>query len=78
MYQSYVNRASESEEMSSEIGNRWLTHRESQMLLRREGGEEGLPVDCCPSTLEMIEPEGGRNRDGMLVTLFSGPNSRQR
>ncbi|XP_075230414.1 uncharacterized protein LOC142329589 [Lycorma delicatula] len=68
----------ESEEVSTEASSRWLNHRESQMLLRKEGGEEGLSVDCCPSILEMIEPEGGINRDGLLVNLYSVPNSRQR
>nr|ATU82772.1 secreted Nerve growth factor-like protein [Pristhesancus plagipennis] len=66
------------EPVSTEGGTRWLSHRESQMLLRREGGEQGLPVDCCPSTLEMVEPKGGTNQEGMLVTLYSDGENKQR
>lgn len=58
--------------------SRRLTHRELQMLLRREGGEEGRPVDCCPSVEEMVEPEGGRNKDDMYVLLFRNGDIRQR
>lgn len=47
------------------------------MLLRREGGEEGRPVDCCPSVEEMVEPEGGRNKDDMYVVLFRSGDIRQ-
>ncbi|RZF49269.1 hypothetical protein LSTR_LSTR002890 [Laodelphax striatellus] len=50
--------------------SRWLSHKESQMLLKKEGGERGLPVDCCPSIMEIIQPLGGINREGMLVRLF--------
>lgn len=64
--------------MSIESGSKWLSHREAQMVLRREGGEKGLPVDCCPSTLEMVEPKGGINQEGMLVELFSEAENRQR
>lgn len=58
--------------------SRRLTHREMQMLLRREGGDEGRPVDCCPSVEEMVEPEGGRNKDDMYVLLFRNGDIRQR
>ncbi|XP_046678162.1 uncharacterized protein LOC124366014 [Homalodisca vitripennis] len=64
--------------MSVEAGSRWLSHREAQLVLRREGGEKGLPVDCCPSTLEMVEPQGGINQDGMLVELYSEIQNTQR
>ncbi|PSN52534.1 hypothetical protein C0J52_14318 [Blattella germanica] len=58
--------------------SRRLTHREMQMLLRREGGDEGRPVDCCPSVEEMVEPEGGKNKDDMYVVLFRNGDMRQR
>ncbi|XP_054288007.1 uncharacterized protein LOC129003736, partial [Macrosteles quadrilineatus] len=73
------DRSQEGEElMSVEAGSRWLSHKEAQVVLRREGGEKGLPVDCCPSTLEMVEPQGGINQDGLLVELFSEAENRQR
>lgn len=59
-------------------GRPWLTHRENLMLLRREGGEEGHPVECCPSRLDMIEPEGGKNQDDMYVELYKDGENRQR
>ncbi len=43
-----------------------------QELLRREGGEEGRGVDCCPTVEEVTQPKGGRNMDGMYVELFIG------
>lgn len=45
-----------------------------QALLRREGGEEGRSVDCCPSVMEMVQPKGGRNQEGMYVELYVGNN----
>nr|CAD7578796.1 unnamed protein product [Timema californicum] len=57
---------------------RSMSNREMQMLLRREGGEEGRGVDCCPSVLEMVEPEGGKNADDMYVELFRDGDKRQR
>lgn len=35
-----------------------------------EGGEEGNAVECCPSRLEMVEPDGGKNQDDMYVELY--------
>ncbi|XP_023706385.1 uncharacterized protein LOC111863863 isoform X1 [Cryptotermes secundus] len=58
--------------------SRQLTNREMQLLLRLEGGDEGHPVDCCPSVEEMVEPEGGRNKDDMYVVLFRNGDIRQR
>lgn len=43
-----------------------------------EGGEEGLPVDCCPSMLEMVEPVGGKNREDMYVELYRDGEIKQR
>lgn len=55
-----------------------MTYREMNMILRQEGGEDGLPVDCCPTVLEMVEPVGGRNRDDMYVQLYrDGPNAQR-
>ncbi|XP_053595890.1 uncharacterized protein LOC103579862 [Microplitis demolitor] len=55
-----------------------LTYREMQNVLRHEGGEEGLPVDCCPTVKEIIEPIGGRNRDEMYVELYRNDDQVQR
>ncbi|XP_026280851.1 uncharacterized protein LOC113208176 [Frankliniella occidentalis] len=45
-----------------------------QALLRKEGGEEGREVDCCPSVMDVTQPKGGRNEDGMYVELYMGNN----
>lgn len=66
------------EDQDSEEPGRWRTFRETQLLLRREGGEEGRSVDCCPSVLEMVEPEGGRNQEDMFVELYREGDNRQR
>lgn len=44
--------------------------REMQMTLRKEGGMDGHPIECCPVVEEMSEPLGGRNRENMYVELF--------
>jgi hypothetical protein len=44
----------------------WLSSRKSQEYLVSVGGQE----DCCPSQMEMIEPNGGSNPDGLYVELF--------
>lgn len=44
----------------------WLSSRKSQEYLIAVGGQE----DCCPSQMEMIEPNGGSNPDGLYVELF--------
>lgn len=46
--------------------HRWLSSRKSQDYLVSVGGQE----DCCPSQMEMIEPHGGSNPDGLYVELF--------
>ena len=51
-----------------------MSPRKMQALLRREGGEEGRSVDCCPSVMEMVQPKGGRNQEGMYVELYVGNN----
>lgn len=38
------------------------------------GGHE----DCCPSMMEMIEPDGGRNPEGLYVELYGDGADRQR
>lgn len=38
------------------------------------GGHE----DCCPSQMEMIEPNGGRNPDGLYVELYGDGADKQR
>ncbi|KAL1117886.1 hypothetical protein AAG570_004199 [Ranatra chinensis] len=47
------------------------------MVIRKETSL-GLRVDCCPSTTEMVEPEGGITQDGLLVKLYSEGTNRQR
>ncbi|XP_011310792.1 uncharacterized protein [Fopius arisanus] len=47
-----------------------MTYREIQSILRKEGGEGGSPVDCCPSVVETISPTGGRTRKGAYVELY--------
>lgn len=46
--------------------HRWLSNRKSQEYLVSVGGQE----DCCPSQMEMIEPSGGSNPDGLYVELY--------
>lgn len=48
------------------------------MILRQEGGDDGLPVDCCPTIEDMVEPVGGRNRQDMYVDLYRDGGSAQR
>lgn len=47
------------------------------MLLREEARNRST-VDCCPSVLEMVEPEGGKNQDDEYVELYRDGNNRQR
>ncbi|XP_050532497.1 uncharacterized protein LOC126900660 [Daktulosphaira vitifoliae] len=61
--------------IEEEVANhRWLSGRRSQEYLQMMGGQE----DCCPSQMEMIEPKGGSNPDGLYVELFSDGADRQR
>lgn len=55
-----------------------MTYREMQMILRDEGGEDGLPVDCCPAVEEMVQPRGGRTREDMYVPLYQEGENVQR
>ncbi|KAL0106774.1 hypothetical protein PUN28_015375 [Cardiocondyla obscurior] len=55
-----------------------MTYREMQMILQKEGGEDGLPVECCPTVEEMIQPRGGRTREDMLVPLYREGENVQR
>ncbi|KAL0271483.1 UNVERIFIED_CONTAM: hypothetical protein PYX00_008564 [Menopon gallinae] len=48
------------------------------MLLKQEGGDEGNAVECCPSRLDMIEPDGGKTQDDMYVELYRDGETRQR
>ncbi|XP_046400529.1 uncharacterized protein LOC124166862 [Ischnura elegans] len=36
------------------------------------------PLECCPSVTEMVEPDGGKNSEGMYVELYTVDNKRQR
>lgn len=46
--------------------HRWLSSRKSHEYLVSIGGRE----DCCPSAMEMIEPRGGSNPEGLYVELY--------
>ncbi|RLU26842.1 hypothetical protein DMN91_000639 [Ooceraea biroi] len=61
-----------------ESTNKRMTFREMQMTLRKEGGVDGHPIDCCPMVEEMSEPVGGRNRDNMYVELYRNGDNVQR
>ncbi|XP_015596360.1 uncharacterized protein LOC107268265 [Cephus cinctus] len=61
-----------------DTSNKRMTYREMQMVLRQEGGEDGAPVDCCPTIEEMVEPVGGRNRQDMYVELYRDGDNAQR
>jgi len=58
--------------------NKWMTYRKMQMILRQEGGDDGLPVECCPTIEEMVEPVGGRTREDMYVELYRDGENVQR
>ncbi|KAG7203341.1 hypothetical protein KM043_013417 [Ampulex compressa] len=64
--------------LPSEDTTKRMTYREMNMILRQEGGEDGLPVDCCPTIEEMVEPVGGRNRENMYVQLYRDGENAQR
>ncbi|XP_046737520.1 uncharacterized protein LOC124406208 [Diprion similis] len=61
-----------------ETSNKRMTYREMQKMLRREAGDDGNPVDCCPTDAEMSEPLGGTNRDNMYVDLYRDGENKQR
>lgn len=56
---------------------RFLTIRENQVLLKQESKNRSA-VDCCPSVLEMVEPEGGKNQNDQYVELYRDGENRQR
>ncbi|CAA9994338.1 unnamed protein product, partial [Nesidiocoris tenuis] len=68
----------EEDTMSNEGPSRWLRPRERDILLNKEMAEDSQGVDCCPSVAETIEPQGGRNEQGLLVELYSDHNTKQR
>lgn len=56
---------------------KWLSPRENQMLLKEEFKSSG-EAECCPSVLEMVEPEGGKNQEDQYVELYRDGSNRQR
>ncbi|KAK9753776.1 Spaetzle [Popillia japonica] len=56
---------------------KFLKPRENQSLLRQEIRNR-TGVDCCPSVLEMVEPEGGKNQDDQYVELYRDGDNKQR
>ncbi|XP_020295896.1 uncharacterized protein LOC109860892 [Pseudomyrmex gracilis] len=61
-----------------ETANKRMTYREMQALLRQESGDDGFPVECCPTKTEMVEPVGGRNQQNMYVQLYRHGQNVQR
>ncbi|XP_060524101.1 uncharacterized protein LOC132700652 isoform X2 [Cylas formicarius] len=62
---------------------RHLSPRDNQKLLHHEYqqyemAKKDQAVDCCPSVLEMVEPEGGKNDQDIYVELYKSENYRQR
>ncbi|XP_071050908.1 uncharacterized protein [Onthophagus taurus] len=66
-----------SNDVTIEQAGKYLKPRENQMLLRQETRNR-TAVDCCPSVLEMVEPEGGKNQDDQYVELYRDGANRQR
>ncbi|XP_070161251.1 uncharacterized protein [Polyergus mexicanus] len=58
------------EEPLEEPTNKQMTYRDMHKIIREEGGKEGLPVECCPTVKEVIQPIGGRNQEDMYVALY--------
>ncbi|KAJ8915205.1 hypothetical protein NQ315_015428 [Exocentrus adspersus] len=53
--------------------------RDNQALLRFETINRTRDVvDCCPTVLEMVEPAGGKNQDGIYVELYRDHSYKQR
>ncbi|KYM77785.1 hypothetical protein ALC53_11796 [Atta colombica] len=73
-FRGHISRWAEPLEEST---NKRMTYREMQMILRQEG-EDGRPVDCCPTIEEMVEPFGGRTREDMYVELYRDGENVQR
>lgn len=67
------------ETAAGDAWGRWLPVGEAQNLLRRESlATDNAAVDCCPSVVEMIQPAGGKNKDGMYVELYRDGQNNQR
>lgn len=66
------------EQPLEEPTNKEMTVRDMHKILHIEGGEEGSPVDCCPTIKEMSEPVGGQNQQNMYVELYRDGQNRQR
>ena len=61
-----------------ESSSRRMTYPEIQELIRAESGPNEMPVECCPTIEEMVEPQGGINRDNMYVELYRDERNQQR
>ncbi|EEZ98286.1 uncharacterized protein LOC103315170 [Tribolium castaneum] len=60
------------------LPGKFLNHRDNQMLLREESSSGNNGSECCPSVLEMIEPQGGKNRQDQFVELYRDGDYTQR
>lgn len=60
-----------------DINHHWMTLDHAEKLLIMEGNAT-LPVDCCPSVMEMTSPEAGVNVKGELVQLYKDGDTRQK
>ncbi|XP_033219555.1 uncharacterized protein LOC117174495 [Belonocnema kinseyi] len=65
-------------EPQAEVAIKHMTYREMQNIIRQEGGEDGVPVDCCPTKEEVTQPVGGKNREDSYVTLYKDGENVQR
>ncbi|KAF7282339.1 hypothetical protein GWI33_002781 [Rhynchophorus ferrugineus] len=81
-YQNFLGRYpySHSNKLKFEPG-KMLLPRQNRQLLEHDFGlmdMKGLGVDCCPSVLEMIEPDGGKNGKDIYVELWKSKDHKQR
>ncbi|VEN62221.1 unnamed protein product [Callosobruchus maculatus] len=54
-------------------------HKRSQkMTMMEEESSSNRTIDCCPTVMEMVEPHGGKNQDGIFVELYRDQNYKQR
>nr|CAI5870281.1 unnamed protein product [Callosobruchus analis] len=52
-------------------------HKRSQKMMMEEDSSNRT-IDCCPTVMEMVEPHGGKNQDGIFVELYRDQNYKQR
>lgn len=55
----------------------WMGAEQAEQFLLREGGSDKVPVECCPSKLEVTAPDGGRTAEGAYAKLYRDGEKRQ-